>query len=1640
MPDDQRLPDLLRLAGDLFPRDGASWDDLALARRLLVRAMRRGQDAAAIATGDLSLRAWPRPDAVVDDGSLAALRDLLAEADNLDEPTVLVLRRTLPDAPRLSPKALPDWARGRLPSRTLGPFVEATTRPVWFDVFETTTTLVVMRQVPGGSAPLLALSRAQRADPRRLDLDPGAIWIRARAADTSAPEDAWFGVAIAGGRISADQPFDAGPAPALLLLSAAASLRIDLDLAPQGAIAAGAGPLGGDAAAAVLGLPAGLRLELHPAGLTATLPGDVTTTLFGADLRFGAGAAPPRWSSEAAAVLIPLDPAGASLAVAAQVAASYALSGTAPVAGAALAFPAARLSGDLGGALGAAGLGLVEGTPALHLALGEGLRLAPTPQQRDAAGAPVPARLDAVRVLARAGELWLSGAPAGPVRAEERLVPLWDVVPAEGAELRLDHARATRLSVSARAGAAPAEALRREGLGLLARLGRPATAAGGPIDLRGAATAEEVTTPEGSAIRLRATEIEAAFMLRRRSFVLENGLLRTVAATGLLLEGIRAPEGGIGPGWMTLRLLMDLLVPTLPDPYASDFLPWETADGAPLDPDAHRNPALRLVAAVDWRGPRAEPETLFGLEGEATPLLRGPGSERTTLDREEDDPLRGAIEAAYRGPRPVVQSCRLLDVSGAADHRGVALLVPAGPARGVEEVGAEPLSVDGMALTLPLGWVDLLMLPGFQNEVLANLPPENAVVDPFPDVLDPLNDGGPQLLRLPAAARVPVTPRDVAAALVQRFGRQGSPRLLGLLSLPFGIRANAELDASQPNGGAIELVEVQARAAEPMEGAWQLRLRATGSDRPGVESPSLPGSAHQLRLGIGGGDTYSALGQTLEEIFNDAFSAHIAAKPGTVKRPRIPVTALDVAGQGNSVMSAWRNLALPVAPAKSGVREVRFEALVGRVAFEVVQVVAICHPWSAPFVRDVTLRRNASGSVWRSDSGWKPAGDALIEYPNIQVERGPVRALRQISNIREIPQEITDAQGMRVRAVRFDAMAELADHPDLVPVRDVEGWLQIAPTGDNSDLSAAQVIGLLRSVKGTPRGPVCGRLDLELPIGGSGPTQRAVSLSMEAGGPGVPGVLCGTLRGSLAMPPRGTWMVTRRDAGAAGHRRLGPQEMLPVIGQGAQRRIREPADLLAAQPDIEYGIVHASDAHRLLLRDPVVEPGSAALTGGRAPLVADGFALAGRPVVVPDDAECIALPAATALRVPERGHLLLDLPGGEVEVTPSGGAQWRSALLDQQTAGKGMRLDYRDLDGRRTKLRLAIDTREAQGPHWTLELNDVVVTADLDVVGEFMSTRGTLRASSLQPMRFEQPEMRFTNLLAPVQGIMDLMKGIGVGGALLEGPKRGPDAGIGFAGRIAFPPFERKPGGGHLHPGAGYLDTGAFKLKGSIAAAIRIRAMSELPPVQRGQVEFELAGKMLFPTGIPALYGGGTAKVRYEYSTLNVDPEKRKSEDEETRKKALNPTSEFKFVAASTGSLGIKSPIKVELNCSNGFVVKWDVGKGSFKFGLYYAVEGKLSLLDADTIRVPSFLGGLLEIAVGFEAMVIPGRVKDGRGQATDIVGIEFNVTLAAEVTLGWVLQAEIEIPFSFDTELGLPTLAAALFAAPVLLVAEPFI
>ena len=85
--------------------------------------------------------------------------------------------------------------------------------------------------------------------------------------------------------------------------------------------------------------------------------------------------------------------------------------------------------------------------------------------------------------------------------------------------------------------------------------------------------------------------------------------------------------------------------------------------------------------------------------------------------------------------------------------------------------------------------------------------------------------------------------------------------------------------------------------------------------------------------------------------------------------------------------------------------------MVGRSSKEVIQFTSLLLYLAVPVVRTITIERNGSGVVIRSDSGWVAIGDGLYQFPPgpdaahpIVTHPGVVTKATNIRNIRDIPQ------------------------------------------------------------------------------------------------------------------------------------------------------------------------------------------------------------------------------------------------------------------------------------------------------------------------------------------------------------------------------------------------------------------------------------------------------------------------------------------------------------------------------------------------------------------------------------------------------------------------------------------------------------
>ena len=1613
MTDKELLAQLVRLAGDLFG-DGAD-EELY---RVLVRAIRRGQPVELIAPASTAPRPWPRPETIIDNAKLALFRSVIAEPDDPARPTPLVLRRTNQLPPRIAPDAWPAWTRGRRRKRTLGPLREATTRRVWFDIWEDPLPFIIYRAAGQGptAEPVVVLAGEPETSTATVILGSGDAWINATVLDPAAPPDSW--IALAADRVSIESdipPVIVNQDRAVFAQQSRLTLR---------SIPREGGPLGSN-----MGEAGTTHFDLRGDLTIAFSPGDASVLYDGADLetlgimvRLIPTGQAPRYDAATGYLLVQSSIDGDNQSITERLSGPWKVRGRASISEAALAFALCRLSGP------PTVLGAVDGGPIAWLKLDDGLTLE-VQSVRDDADQMESIAVGRGRLLARTGELWIAAEPAQPLTGVQRLRPGWhagDGPASARSEFVIAHSGLKSLETwsNARPGNEPGTGIVRRGERFRAALARPALADGTVLTLEGECDIVEQTTGQLGELSLHAVRLGLTDA-RPIAFALSNGLLRARKVSQLTLQTVRPDaEGSLTSGWLTLGVQVDLAVPMLADPYASDFLPWD--DGGEVGRPAE---ILNVVTAADWRDEGASAELAFGLlDYRADPLAGDPAPREEPPDHD----TRRRIDQHHRpGFTEQAERRRLLDVSGAADHLGLALYAAARSDERVRRASA--LDLDGLAFTHSLDRTDLLLLPGFLNERVGNIPNPNVL--PFPAMLSPLGDGGPQRLSVEFEREVPLDTRRVGQALVTAI--DASP-LRGLVSLPFGIRASIVLDRMTEEG-AFEPVEVDAGDRGNLRGAEQWRLHC--GPQAGGTSAVLPGFAHQMKLGRGSdGITRSVLGDDVETFFNDSFS-ELSTAPG--QTPRAPISSIDLSGRGNSLVSLWRNPGLDqeVAPT-SGVSEVRFTALVGRTSLEVVQITSLCHPWCARFVRTVTIRRSSSGSVWRSDSGWQAAGDARFAYEGLpeEPETGAIRRLTAITNIRETAVLVEHPSMMQLRSVHFDALAEIEGAETLVPVRDVEGWVEARPAPEPRPqaLTGNLLKFVLQPEAGTSRGGCFGHLDTKVRVADSEQEFHATSLGIELGSPAP--LLVGVLRGNLVMPERGSWTVACRKAGEAAYKRLAAGDTVPLTARAATSHLREARDLMAPAPAIDYALLHSSDSHRFLMPDPRFAEGSERMEGGRPALFADQFALARAETIMPADIDCVPMPPGTRFAILRSGHLALEVPGTTVEVSAPAGAPWRQLVLEQTGSDNQLRLEYRGVDHRPAILRLEIDTRAPDGREWSYEIGNVCITSDLEPFGRFSTASGAIKASSDAALRFDNLKVQFSDALETAQSFMDIIQTFSFpplrsGGATVRASDYAKAEKVHYSpiyiGREIDVPILEKPPAPHEDDDhdidavkKDWVDIGCGKFMGNIGFFLRIGQLQKSQHHKPGAftgVKFEVSGRLVAPVIWP-LYAGGVFKIEYEWKAPGMpDPGHFVAPEEEEHKLEVS--------AGGTGlmSLDLKA-FEAELSVSYVHVLSFEGVKNPFdkvKYGLKYILEGEVGVLKVEP------LGSAVGLSFGFESMVIPSRARNEAGEYTDQVSFHIKSAVVLEATAAWVFQAEFEVEAEAEFKAGLPTLAAFVLANP---------
>jgi hypothetical protein len=1262
------------------------------------------------------------------------------------------------------------------PQRTLGPF-EGIAGRYWIDLFDHVDSYALFES--GSPRPVLVLTQASLPLFRTIgsydvEIDGGTVWIAAAALDPAAAPTDYVGITVSGGTLV----LTAVPVVSGTRLTTSGALHgtLELTLANPG----GADPGAGDCPAqATVRPPASLRVSWSGSSTpNVRLDGPATASFAGSTFTFDAFGS-PQLDRAVNAIAFPADPQPPSLDVAPLSSDVVKLDGASAVTGGwGLTLARPRDPEHPGEALDA-GFALLRPQQSLHASW---------------AGSPEPAELPHAYLSVREGQVLLfcqharmphDGVQAMPLYAP-RSTPDADQPPPR-LPLRLRCGRDFTFGYVCD---------RAQGEVLYAtcsvelRLDRPVDVAGrtlgiGRVPLALLSVARAGGRPTVSLKGLLPVAGEHAPLRPRRVLAVRNALLAVSEPALFRLEGSFSPAGSVDAGRLQLTLAGFGWLPTLPDPYVTNFAPGSrrafagqaqpdlvVADTSWDEPSAPRlsfagtlRPPLAVVERAEPGPARAAPpveepqlptQTSQGSSRLSTERADFPAASRASGFSETTTTTPGYQEAVFqRLARETLPQfgtgLRLLDISTNLDLLGVEH-EPIDDPRGY--------ALSGLDVCLPGSSLTVFMPPQVLWEPVRTLDVDQDIpkLGYFPTPLASATDGGPTALGTHSGRLVPARPDRAVTAALHAFEQEGAG--LGVLTtLPFGVKALLRLrPAPTPDGRRPDVVQPNEPAFDALglRGGAQLTLVAESGPSGRAQSSSFDGAALQLRNGVtlasGAPLHLDVLASTaspddsVDQFFNRQFG------PGSPDAC-VPVTRLDLSGYGGSTFSDWADANAAFAEAA----KVQFNVVLGRAALEDVKLASVLYPGCVRMTRTLTIERRGGGGLIRRDSGWQPSSNGLFQVPPgspgtpYVVQPGLLRGFFNVRNVRPsggAPVRFRTVGGLDALLVPklFDADVRIAGlvGADHLVATGMLGFLQVQPRGvalHEHDLAALI----------DQQGPIGGPVDGVVALGNSGFRMRATRVEVGVAHSGAHPELVGTVRGAPLFRQDGAWSALRLpgpgnpqgDGDAVGVEQV---RGLPVVREGrlnsvadetmeidlaGEYRFADAADLHEPDtPQFEYGFAQTSPAHAFLFPRPYFAEGTGELRSRPGPRFADIYARATSKGAFPPAGNAIQLPP-NALRVdPATGSFRLR---DAVDVSAP-----RGPLVLATNGTDVVQVDYAG-----ARLRTSVGAAD-----WHVELTDVALWTDLLGISRFTGWSSDLVAGTGQRPLLQKLETLFGAELA----------------------------------------------------------------------------------------------------------------------------------------------------------------------------------------------------------------------------------------------------------------------------------------------------
>lgn len=834
----------------------------------------------------------------------------------------------------------------------------------------------------------------------------------------------------------------------------------------------------------------------------------------------------------------------------------------------------------------------------------------------------------------------------------------------------------------------------------VAHLDRPVAADGARIAVRmPAAILALVQNSAGTTVYLLGIDAAAA-QSPFFALALENLLIKVRSPASLWLTGPLG-EAGLASGTLSLRFQSYSALPTLPDPYAANFETGLFGGG-----DA---PSGWVSASVTWPDPANAPLD-FSLE--------------TAGAQQTPDAMTTTGKLSFQE-----LALFMLDLSSNADQFGVVVPIQ----------GLAAASLDGVALHAPAGQIGIFTLPPISWEPMLTKQPAPASGDP---VLVPApHDGGAALLQAESVTLVPVAPTPLLLEYIEAVNKDKP--FQARLPLPFGIIARLDTHPVEPSdglstfiddGGSFELH--QPSFPDDLLGSRQLRIEAPKSNIPGRERTFRQPS-------------YTETEQT-NKYAEGVLSTNVHTRWTGDFGPQgkgVPLERYELTGYGASLFSDWRDC-FALGPA---ITQARFDVIVGRTSYEVIQMESRLYPWCVKVVRIITIQRTNGGWVLREDSGWLPASHGLFLFPksdDVQgvtyvpkvlpafasdhIHRGAVGGVMNVRNIRlTAPQFPIPLDGTIFQPVKFDADALIdpaikviaggtkTNDGTLVPSREIDGFIQITGTTYGGTIngqldpfampaSKEQLFDLLQ-LKGPAVAPIACTIEVGGVQGNASLTQRGAQAAVSCNDDSLDPHLVVALRGTPQLPRDGAWSLARMKSTDTAPNALDPQFAAPLVrptapAAGSDKwHLADPADIKRLgdndTPIMIYGLLQSAGTQKLFLARPQAIGGVTQIKVPKPPNFADVAALFNAAGIFPNLGDAFDFDTLTGVDV-NAGDIGFDK---QFTVKKVGGKPRETLLMDLGVVQIVIR--YGNESDQETVV--AMKVAPAASPRWSISLKRV---------------------------------------------------------------------------------------------------------------------------------------------------------------------------------------------------------------------------------------------------------------------------------------------------------------------------------------------